>query len=666
MGSYLRLGGSILAVLAGLASPARPLLRGGGSRLGTRPDSRGQPSVDPSGRPVGDGGEGVGIEGEDGGRPSHGLPIVPVSPVPRDDASADRHRPHPSYLDGPALLTPPSPRSHGDGRRKLSHATAGTFKNLVLLLRFSDHGNRTLPTQSDISRLYNHEHQNAVDLGPTNHRAWNIDDEITPTGSVRNYFLENSRGALVLETTVVDWIDLPNTEAHYAGGKHGFGSFKQAIRDALDILDADATDIGTNDTGVGFNFSAFDLDENGALDGFGVLHSGYAAEYAGPDCYQTGDLDRIWSHKGGLDWSSSSQAGVEVTRYYASSALREKCGSGVVRMGVICHEVGHYLGLPDLYDPSFDGTGLGAYDVMSQSWGWDGSGVRPPNLSAWSKAKVGWVEVRTLEEDGTYVLEVEEVATSNETVFKITKGFPEGEYLLLENRQPRGYDEDIMQGGIAVHHVDEMARGHFWPHNGEHYRIALLGADGSYDLERGVNHGDAGDLWHAGSLVRELMPFGEGRHPNTDAYQDGIVLATGIWIFAFSESDDAMTFRVEGLGQAQECGSQHRNPRGATTAPTSAPTPATSAPTSAPTLAPTPSPALSDPFCVDLCLAPLADAAYCPSDPWNLPDCVVAGPGDPCEVDGECGTDATLNNCGAYDVYRRVECDVTNDDRLFA
>lgn len=83
-----------------------------------------------------------------------------------------------------------------------------------------------------------------------------------------------------------------------------------------------------------FDFSAYDQDDNGALDGFGVLHSGYGAEFGKTDCNGVVDTSRIWSHKGGMDWSSSD-GDVVVDRYYVSSSLRGKCGAKIVRIGVL-------------------------------------------------------------------------------------------------------------------------------------------------------------------------------------------------------------------------------------------------------------------------------------------------------------------------------------------
>jgi M6 family metalloprotease-like protein len=391
-----------------------------------------------------------------------------VVPVPSTEQRL--HQPSPHNRN---LFHQSSPSSSSNNRH-LANGSNSTFRNLVLLLRFSDHSSRSLPSQSDVSELYN-------SVLPTTSGA---NADIAPTGSVRQVFLENSYGQFTIETTVTDWITLPHTEAYYAAGNHGFTMLKEGIIYALNYLENDPF----------FSYSIFDVDDDGNIDGLGVLTSGFGAEFAGIDCYGSENNYRIWSHKGsGLNWSSQERHNsdpINVNRYYVSSALRGKCGSDIVRMGVICHELGHYLGLPDLYDPSFSGVGIGAYDFMSQSWGFDGSGLYPPFLSAWSKVEVGWAKVVEIIHDGTFDIEA---SWKSSIVYKLSAGFPEGEYLLIENRQPYSYDEKLPGiGGLAIWHIDDNAKSQdnagypdmeetstgYFPENSYHYQIALLSADG--------------------------------------------------------------------------------------------------------------------------------------------------------------------------------------------
>ncbi|KAL7480343.1 hypothetical protein ACHAW6_006035 [Cyclotella cf. meneghiniana] len=601
----------------------------------------------------------------------------------RDPIPSQQHPPPPHHPN------PPPSRFHP--HRRLS--PKGTFQNLVLLLRFSDHSTRTLPPRSHYDLLHN---------SPTAH------DIICPTGSVRNYYRDNSHGTFHVDSTVVGWITLNHTEAYYANGDYGFTMLQEAIAEALDgIVLADPS----------FDFHRFDANGDGIVDGFGILHSGYGAEFGGTDCRGVKDAERIWSHKGGVDWTSP--AGIVVDHYYVSSGLRGKCSSDIVRIGVICHELGHYLGLPDLYDGTFLGAGIGAYDVMSQSWGWDGSGTYPPLLSAWSRVRVGWVVPTEIDEDGTYELPA---ASEGHAAYRVSVGFPDGEYLLIENRQPTGFDAKLPHGGIAVWHIDENVtqgnRGYpdqdQWPENGKHYRVALLSADGRYDLERGVNQGDAQDLWHASSINRELKSGGT-KYPNTDSYRGGIVRATGIRIYGFSPSKNVMTFKVEGLGTKKNStnkptkvptASPSRHPV-MTESTTAHPTPhpsnkpitqapitlgpskeQTSSPFRKPTVKPTDSPRkqpthnpTSKPIvftittppshnpttksptpellrCANVCLEPIP-TSECPSNNVYV-NCKFSIVGSLCFADGGCGTVITeFNNCNGHSVYKRVEC---NDD----
>jgi hypothetical protein len=113
----------------------------------------------------------------------------------------------------------------------------------------------------------------------------------------------------------------------------------------------------------------------------------------------------------------------------------------------------------------------------------------------------------------------------------------------------------MLGGGLLIWHVDEKQieqreRGYpgqeNWPRNGKHYQVALLQADGRYDLERGVNDGDADDFFTNGKEIGSTS----SSFPNTNSYQEGRIRSTGISIHEISESSMIMHFRVTGLGVA--------------------------------------------------------------------------------------------------------------------
>ena len=211
-----------------------------------------------------------------------------------------------------------------------------TLRNLVVLVRFSDHTGRTLPSESDIDMLMN---------------AVGGDPALAPAGSLRDIYLNNSYGALTLDSTVVAWATVSNTEAHYADGNSGLTTMiHQALGEALDIVDGSV------------DFTTFDQDGDGYIDAITFLHSGYGAEWGGTDAYGADYTDRIWSHKWALyslpGGSWLSDEGVEVFNYHISPSLWGTSGSTIGRIGVIAHETGRFLGLPDLYDTD-DSAGNG-------------------------------------------------------------------------------------------------------------------------------------------------------------------------------------------------------------------------------------------------------------------------------------------------------------------
>jgi M6 family metalloprotease-like protein len=290
--------------------------------------------------------------------------------------------------------------------QKANTPSTGDIKNLVVLMRWSDHKDRTLPSVDDIDVLMN----------------FNGPHPLAPTGSVRDVYMVNSYGKLNLTSTVYKWVDMDNTEKYYADGTSG-GTIKiqQAIKYALEQLEADSS----------FDFGDFDQNKDGYIDAIAFLHSGYGAETGGFDSEGTYYEDRIWSHKWDLQLAGefrSAKSGVKVFDYHISPALWGKSGSRIGRIGVIAHETGHFFGLPDLYDTGRFGQGIGSWCLMANSWGFDGTQYYPPQLSAWARLKLGWDNFTLIEEDRAYSIAASEILEEvrDPRIYKIEKGFPKG------------------------------------------------------------------------------------------------------------------------------------------------------------------------------------------------------------------------------------------------
>lgn len=404
---------------------------------------------------------------------------------------------------------------------------SGTVKNLVVLCKFSDH---TLGVHTRVPGDYNILF-NQVGGDPT----------LAPTGSVKDLYLENSYNTMTLQSTVTVWVTLPNTQAYYANGNDGLGSYPQnaqkMVEDALNLVDPLV------------DFSQFDNDLDGYIDAIDIIHSGYGAETGG------GGGNWIWSHRWSLwalpggEWTSSDTningTNVKVYDYHTEPALWGTSGTAIVRFGVIAHETGHFFGLPDLYDMDGSGEGVGSWCMMANSWGFDYTQLHPPHFSAWSKIRLGWMTPTVISTPGTYTIGQ---AETNPQVYRTNLGYPSSEYLLIENRQPVGIESAMPQGGLCIYHIDDLAGYNTegypgqagWPENGNHYRVALLQADGNYNLEKNNNRGDSGDVFHA-SGVSQIGP-GLSNYPNTDAYQNGNIIVTGNIIQSISAAGASMSF----------------------------------------------------------------------------------------------------------------------------
>lgn len=446
----------------------------------------------------------------------------------------------------------------------------GHLRSLVLLMRFQDHKDRALPSRDEINLLLNGE---------------GTDPILYPTGSVAEYFKVNSYEQLSIEMDIVaDWTLADDTEAHYALNRSGLTPhYMLSFNSVLDKLDGN------------INWDDYDQDGDGFIDSLIILHSGYAGEASGGRACgdELDNKKRIWSHAIGWirnDPWESADGRVKVGTYMTTSAMHGACSADVARIGTSTHELIHTWGVPDLYDSNgFIGKGTGVFDIMGHPYGVAGDSLHPGSLGAWSRIELNWLQPTILNTNGKYSLPP--IQTSGQ-VYRIDQGFPEGEYLLIENRQPMLWDMNLWNGGILIWHIDENARRQKfrgypgqegWPGNGNHYRVALLQADRQYHLEEGENSGDGSDFFVKGMSELRAGP-GVGiatdasLYPNSDSYQRGDISVTGIRIFDFSVSQEVMTFSVAGLAPAVP------SPPPKTPPPT--PPPSTAKPSNTPTASP--------------------------------------------------------------------------------
>ena len=229
--------------------------------------------------------------------------------------------------------------------------------------------------------------------------------------TVKNLYLEMSKGRYVLDGEVSPWLTLPHSEAWYsadscAGGRasdvghpdNPLGTGQMAI-DAVTEFAAASPD---------FPWADYDIEDQGDLDGDGNLYEPdgtldhVIVLHSGNDQADGGGVEGSYA-----EWSSANVVGAATggvvipgadgLKVFNFTSQPEDAG-----IGVIAHEYGHDLGLPDLYDSV---TGLdsdvGWWDLMSTG---SHSGplfqTLPTHMGAWSKYVLGWIEPEVLEYGG--------------------------------------------------------------------------------------------------------------------------------------------------------------------------------------------------------------------------------------------------------------------------
>ena len=244
-------------------------------------------------------------------------------------------------------------------------------------------------------------------------------------------------------------------------------AFKAAVEKASDYID----------------FASYDADGSGTIEStelaLGFVVAGYEGAYL--ESYDAVGVEKVlWAHASnlvtlieeyGFEIAAPQPDGVTVSEYIA---VAEELEPGLQQpISTVAHELGHYLGLPDLYDSAYlTGAQWSSYfidtaSVMCSAWGYDPDteSYVPYSMDPWCRYRLGWVEPVTADATGAYDV-VSQSYTANDTYQTVMIPTQKsGEYYLLENRQPTKWDAGMTTSyegssrihGILLWHIDETA-----------------------------------------------------------------------------------------------------------------------------------------------------------------------------------------------------------------
>ena len=251
------------------------------------------------------------------------------------------------------------------------------------------------------------------------------------TGSVRDYYVENSHGQYTPVFDVYGPYLLSHDRAYYANRA------ADALREACNGLNAEV------------NFAQYDSDGDGYIDMTLMYYAGYNQA-------ESGDETTIWPHQSGA-YGYTRYDGKYLGTYFCTSELKGASGTRMCGIGTTTHEFGHSLGLPDFYDTDYELNGeagaLYSYSVMC-SGSYNNNGRTPPYFNSEELMILGWMGGQSeISRQGTLTIG----PVQDYVAYKIPTS-TDGEYFVLECRNKTGWDLHLPGNGMLVYHVDKSQR----------------------------------------------------------------------------------------------------------------------------------------------------------------------------------------------------------------
>ncbi len=357
--------------------------------------------------------------------------------------------------DAPSQEVARARRAKGVARRQ--RKDVGTEPNLapkgvVILANFSNKSMQSGHTQATFDELCNSLNCTVNDGYP----------------SAGQYFADQSNGTYRPQFDVFGPVNLSRNVAYYGTDKPG-----QDEGDDQHATDAVVEACILANEQFTINWADYDSDSDGYVDFVYVI-------YAGKGQADGGTSETIWPHNWSVESARQSgyctytatqcKVGGKKLDNYAMSG--EISGSSLGGIGTLCHEFGHVMGLPDLYDTDY-GTNY-ENNLTPNDWNimdggsYNGDGHCPPNYDPWEKDFFGWLtpinlgntgQNVTLYANGTENQQTYQINASGSYVGPTTSGLR----YYIENRQAVGWDAPLTGHGLLIWKVNFNASA--WENN---------------------------------------------------------------------------------------------------------------------------------------------------------------------------------------------------------
>lgn len=273
------------------------------------------------------------------------------------------------------------------------------------------------------------------------------------TISVSKYWQMQSYGDLNITFDIYNWTTMPHTYSYYSqSSTHTF----YLILDAVSTFDPQV------------DFSQYDNDNDGRLDGILLMYPGAASSVVG-----------IWPQARILNnYMFNPVDGKYLSNVGLVSERGTYSDNNFIQIEAITHEFAHVLGLPDLYanGPSLfnagpmDGTTMMIYSAQYCL-------QKPINLDVWSRYFFGWVDPITLTIDSPKEISLRSINDYPDSVILRNDNMGAREFFIIENRHRNYSDPNNLDlcmfsgqtgepgGGFLIYHVDENKIEFDYPNN---------------------------------------------------------------------------------------------------------------------------------------------------------------------------------------------------------